>query len=99
MDIPQPVQELARELAEIFGGRLQSFSAYGLHAPGHAPQVAGTHNHHAARRGVHTLAIVDVVTKDDLHACARRVAAWQAAGLDTPLLLAEREFERSLDAF
>ena len=99
MDIPQAVQHLGRELAEIFGGRLQSFSAYGLHAPGHAPQTASSGHNRLEADGFHTLAIVDVVTRDDLQACAQRVAAWQAAGLETPLLLAEREFERSLDAF
>ena len=100
MDIPEAVHRLARELVEIFGGRLQSLSAYGLHAPGTTPHAsAGPHGHHAGLSGLHTLAIVDVVTKDDLQACAHRVGAWQAAGLDAPLLLAAREIERSLDAF
>ena len=39
------------------------------------------------------------MTHDDLRTSAGRVAAWHDAGLATPLLLAAREFERSLDAF
>ena len=101
MDVPESVHVLARDLGEIFGARLRSVTAYGLHAPGRAPDAsAAVHGHHDdAADDTHTLAIVDVVTRDDLQACAQRVAAWQQAGLATPLLLAEREFERSLDAF
>jgi hypothetical protein len=96
MDIPEAAHRLARELAEIFGDRLKSLSAYGLHAPHVAPS---SHRHPDEPRDIHTLAILDTITASDLDACARRVAAWQAAGLDTPLLLAEREFERALDVF
>jgi len=39
------------------------------------------------------------MTHDDLRGCARRIEAWHDAGLATPLLIAAREFERSLDAF
>lgn len=100
MHIPEAVHMLARDLGEIFGGRLQSLSAYGLHAPGRpASGSAGMHDAHAAASETHTLAIVDAITRDDLQACARRVARWHDAGLATPLLLAAREFERSLDAF
>lgn len=101
MNVPDAVQTLSRDLAEIFGARLQSLTAYGLHAPGRAPHISTTaHGHHDdPAEDTHTLAIVDVVTKDDLQACAQKVSAWHSAGLATPLLLAEREFERSLDAF
>jgi hypothetical protein len=98
MQIPDAVHILARDLGAIFGGRLQSLAAYGLHAPGR-PQDA-THAHNAGHDApTHTLAIVEGMTKADLDACAQRVAAWHDAGLATPLLLAAREFENSLDAF
>lgn len=101
MQIPDAVHILARNLDEIFGGRLQSLAAYGLHAPGQT-QDASTQAHgagHGTPAQTHTLAIVDGMTKADLDACAKRVAAWHDAGLATPLLLAAREFENSLDAF
>jgi hypothetical protein len=46
-----------------------------------------------------SLAVVESMTHDDLRTAAGRVAAWHKAGLATPLLIAAREFERSLDAF
>lgn len=99
MDISDAVQLLARDLGGIFGGRLQSLSTYGEHAPGRAAPAASGHDTHAAKDETHTLAIVDALTRDDLQACAARMSAWHDAGLATPLLLAAREFERSLDAF
>jgi hypothetical protein len=100
MQIPDAVHTLARDLGEIFGGRLESVVAYGLAA------AAGAHpdsRAHGAPRGgsspVHTLAMIDALTHRDLVACAARVAAWDEAGLATPLLLVVREFEASLDAF
>jgi hypothetical protein len=48
---------------------------------------------------VHTLAIVDRLTHADLAACTAKVAGWHGQNLATPLLLAEHEFERSLDVF
>ncbi len=50
-------------------------------------------------RGAHTLVIVETLTAADLRACARRIDAWHEAHLETPLLLAAREFESALDAF
>jgi hypothetical protein len=52
-----------------------------------------------ARARASTLAVVDGLTAEDLRACASRVAAWHDAGLDTPLIVAEQEFARSLDVF
>jgi hypothetical protein len=71
-------------LRELFGTRLKSVIAYG--------SIDG-------RPPTSTLAVVTGLTADDLRACATRVAVWHDAGLDTPLLVAEEEFERSLDAF
>ena len=84
MHIPDAVRLLERDLRDIFGTRLQSLVAY--------RQADG-------RDESSTLVVVDDLTADDLRACADRVAAWHDAGLTTPLLLAAREFDRSLDAF
>ena len=83
--VPEALHALDRDLRELFGSRLKSVVAY-------SPAI-GT------KEATASLAIVDDLTADDLRACAARVAAWHEAGLDTPLLLAEREFGRSLDAF
>ena len=80
---------LERDLRSNFGARLLSLSTYGA-------QVRRAHVHGAP---VHTLAIVDMLTPDDLRACANRVGAWHDAHLATPLLLAAHEFESALDAF
>lgn len=98
--MPPSTDSLERDLRDIFGGRLQSFVAYGTHAYdaslGH--QAHGD-SHAPDRRAVHTLAIVDTLTADDLRACAERVSTWHNAGAATPLLLAAHEFAKSLDAF
>jgi hypothetical protein len=95
MPIPEAVQTLERDLRGIFGSRLQSLVIYGQHAP--AAPGDGHHGHDGPPTP--TLAVVESMTHDDLRAAARRVAAWHDAGLATPLLIAAREFERSLDAF
>jgi len=96
MAISDAAQRLEKELREIFGSRLQSLVLYGQRAqPAH--QAHANHGHDAPP--THTLAIVGSMTPEDLRACALRVEAWHAAGLATPLLIAEHEFEQSLDAF
>lgn len=84
-NVSDAVRALDRDLRELFGDRLKSVVAYGSVSGATAPASA--------------MAIVDGLTADDLRACAGRVAAWHASGVDTPLLVAEQEFERSLDAF
>ncbi len=86
MPISDALSGLARDLAEIFGGRLQSLVSYGR-------------ADRAGAGATPTLALVDLLTADDLRSCAARVAAWHEAGLATPLFLGTREFGRSLDAF
>lgn len=91
------VSALERDLRGIFGERLHSLAVYGERLqPRH-----DTDDHHGAheRPPIRTLVVVDVLAERDLRACAERAAAWHDAGLATPLLLAAREFERSLDAF
>jgi hypothetical protein len=84
MQIPDAARTLERDLRAIFGERLRSLSVY--------RPIAGDDR-------TPTLAIVEGLSAADLRACADRVAAWDDAGLDTPLFVAAREFERSLDAF
>lgn len=86
MLLPDSVHTLEADLRAVFGSRLQSLIAY---PP--ASRAPGT--------PLATLAIVDGLAPEDLRACAARVAGWHDDGLDTPLLLAAEEFERSLDAF
>ena len=95
MAIPDAVQTLERDLRGIFGSRLQSLVIYGA-----ARAAAHGDGHHATRRRRRRRrSRSSSADADDLRACAGRVAAWHDAGLATPLLLAAREFERSLDAF
>jgi len=96
MIISDAVQTLERELRAIFGSRLQSLVVYGQRAQAAHHPPAG-HGHTAPP--AHTLAIVGAMTPEDLRACALHVEAWHAAGLATPLLIADHEFEQSLDAF
>jgi hypothetical protein len=96
MPTPNAAHALARDLREIFGGRLRSLVVYGLR--GRRDRDGGHAAPHATAP-THTLAIVEVLTGDDLQACAAHVTVWHDAGLATPLLLAAREFEHSLDAF
>jgi hypothetical protein len=84
MHIPDAVRALERDLRDIFGGRLRSLVVYQPTADDERTP---------------TLVIVDSLSAEDLQACAGRVGAWNEAGLDTPLLVAAHEFERSLDAF
>jgi hypothetical protein len=101
MAIPEAVRALERDLRGIFGSRLQSLAIYGQGGSAHAPHDAhgghGAHGHDAAP--IRTLAVVESMTLDDLRASARQVERWHDAGLATPLVIAAREFERSLDAF
>jgi len=98
-DTASALQTLDRDLRDIFGGRLQSLVRYGVRAH----QNAGDHGHgpHGHREPVlvHTLAVVDTLTADDLRACAQRVTEWHDEGVATPLMLPAAELERSLDVF
>lgn len=96
--VSDPVQILERELRDIFGARLRSLVAYGLRAASHETLHNEPHAHDDSNLK-NTLAIVDTIAHEDLRACSGRVASWHDRGLATPLLLAAREFERSLDAF
>ncbi len=78
---------VADDLARVFGDRLHVVAAY---------KPVGTGSGDAA---VHTIALVDRVTMDDLSALLTVVPAWHKAKLATPLLVGREEFERTLDVF
>jgi hypothetical protein len=79
------LKPLVADLQRIFGPRLQSLVAYG-----DTSQDAD---------GVHTLALVDRLTFQDLAACAPLTNSWRNAGLAVPLFLGREEFLRTLDVF
>jgi hypothetical protein len=96
MHIPEAAATLERELRGIFGGRMQSFVVYGPR-----PEVGhtDTSHGHGEALAVHTMAVVDALSAEDLRTCSGRMAAWHGQGLAAPLLVATHEFGRSLDAF
>ncbi len=77
------LRPIVEDLQRIFGDRLDALVAYGWRRHGPVP----------------SLALVQSITLEDLHACASRTGAWRRAGLATPLLLTKIDFARSLDAF
>jgi hypothetical protein len=97
MAMSNAVQVLERDLRGIFGARLQSLVIYGERARA-AHEHTGDHHGDGAPPTT-TLAVVESMTHEDLRTAAARVGSWHDAGLGTPLLIAAREFERSLDAF
>jgi len=82
------VATLLADLRQIFGQQLVSLVVYG--GSGDGPQHPGP---------ARCLALVDTLGAAELDGCARRVHAWHTLGLATPLILPEREFRESLDAF
>lgn len=92
---------LSADLREVFGTRLRSLVLY--RRWGSQPGPAGNESDPAGDRsdndGLHTLALVERVTFDDLARCAPRTAAWRRLGLAVPLMLTRHEFERTLDVF
>lgn len=78
---------LVRDLREVFGKRLLSVAVYG---------EALEDREHAT---LNSLGLVESLSQEDLNACARLTPQWRRSGIDTPLLLPETEFRRSLDAF
>jgi hypothetical protein len=78
---------LVDDLQHVFAHRLRAVVAYG-------PRIEGD-----ADAPLTCLALVDALTVLDLEGCARCAAAWEGAGVATPLLVPEDEFRRSLDVF
>jgi hypothetical protein len=78
---------MAADLRRVFGGRLQSLAAYGLNG------------HPTGSRIVHSLALVERLTFEDLAACVPLASGWTRRGLAVPLILERGEFQRTLDVF
>jgi hypothetical protein len=102
MGSQEPISALERDLRAIFGERLRSIVVYGLrsggdhHSAHHASHASA---HHSPRSAMHSLALVDRLSTDDLRACAGYVDRWEDQGLAAPLILGAEEFGRSLDVF
>jgi hypothetical protein len=76
MRVPESISTLERDLRDIFGARLQSLVAFGLHSatPPHPPD-----HHHGVdveTPRTRTMAVVESLTGDDLKKCAARAARW-----------------------
>src|SRR4051812_31655613 len=78
------VELLARDLDEVFGSRLQALVAYG------GTQGDGS---------VHSCAIVDALSFQDLGKCLPFTARWHQRRVAVPLMLSAAELERTLDIF
>jgi hypothetical protein len=79
------LQSLTTDLRRIFGNRLYSVCAYG--------ELAGDHG------DIHSIALVDRLSFDDLAACVPLARGWDDRGLAVPLILERDEFVRTLDVF
>jgi hypothetical protein len=78
------VESLARDLEEALGARLQALVAYpGSHADG----------------SVHSCAIVDALSFQDLVKCLPFTERWHQRRIGVPLMLAASELERTVDIF
>jgi hypothetical protein len=78
---------LAAELGRVFGARLRSVAAYGLETPAAPPRL------------LHTLALVDRLSFDDLARCVPLATGWRRRSIAVPLILELEEFLRTLDVF
>jgi hypothetical protein len=85
--LPAAAPALISDLRAIFAARLRAVVAYGPRVDGDGGAL------------LTSLALVTSLTIDDLDGCAARASRWARAGINTPLLLPEDEFRRSLDAF
>lgn len=86
-DEREALDGLTAGLRRVFGTRLHSVSAYGLHEPSASP------------RAVHSIALVERLTFQDLSACAPLAVTWRRTSLAVPLILEREEFLRTLDVF
>jgi len=77
-------ESLARDLADVFGSRLQALVAYrGSHGDG----------------AIHSCAIVDGLSFQDLTRCLPFTDRWHQRRVAVPLMLSEDELRRTLDIF
>jgi hypothetical protein len=78
------LESLARDLAEVFGARLEALVAY------HGSQGDGA---------VHSCAIVDALAFADLVRCLPFTERWHQRRIAVPLMLSSAELARTLDIF
>lgn len=78
---------LAADLGRVFDKRLRTLAAYGLETPSASPRL------------LHSLALVDRLSFDDLAKCAPLATVWRRRSLAVPLILELEEFLRTLDVF
>jgi hypothetical protein len=95
-------ESLRRDLDALVGRRLRALVVYEAHGvlsdvPGTSETTVDAEIRHEDL--VHTLALVDDLSVDDLGRLAALTAAWEKRGLAIPLILSPRELARSLDAF
>src|SRR5947209_5452160 len=84
------VEQFAAEVARALGERLVALLLYGSWARGtHVPD----------RSDVNTVLICDAVDESLFEALAPAVRDWTRAGQPAPLILTEREWRESADAF
>jgi len=81
------LEGLAADLDRVFGKRLRTVAAYGLETPSAAPRL------------LHSLALVDRLSFDDLARCVPLATGWRRRSLAVPLILELEEFLRTLDVF
>jgi len=90
MALKLTVEQFAAEVARALGERLVALLLYGSWARGtHVPD----------RSDVNTLLICDAVDESLFEALAPTVRDWTRAGQPAPLILTEREWRESADAF
>ena len=98
----EAAESLRRDLDTVVGRRLRALVVYEAHGVlGDVPGTSDTPTDAEIRHEdlVHTLALIDDLSCDDLAHLAALAAAWETRGLDIPLMLSPRELARSLDAF
>jgi hypothetical protein len=78
------LDSLARDLDEVFGPRLQALVAYG------SSQGDGS---------VHSCAIVDGLSFQDLAKCLPFTGRWHQRRVAVPLMLSDQELRRTIDIF
>lgn len=86
------LSQLLSDLQQVFGPRLRALVAHG-------PRVRARSVDPKNPPPVHSLAIVESITYQDLAGCGQYAPGWRATGATIPLLLRPGEFQRSLDTF
>ena len=98
----QAAEGLATDIRAVVDARLRALLVYEAHGllgdAGAGPAIAGE-TEILQDDHVHTLAVVEHLSYDDLARLAPLAANWQKQGLAVPLFLAPGELRRSLDAF